>query len=135
MRSNDRRIRVVVADDSRTALNAVCKQLELDGRFEIVGIATDGVRLLHQAHQYLPDLVLADLSMPRMNGLEAANELRKSFPALRVLIFSGLHGASIRDECLRHGADGFISKSQMPENLMQEVSNLFPNPAGELEGK
>ncbi|HYL63907.1 MAG TPA: response regulator transcription factor [Candidatus Methylomirabilis sp.] len=129
MGSSNRRIRVVVADDSRTALRAVCKHLELDGRFEIVGIATDGVRLLHQTQRHMPDLVLADLSMPRMNGLQAANELRKAFPALRVLIFSGLQGASIRDECLKHGADGFLSKSQMPENLMQEVSNLFPNPA------
>ncbi len=124
---DNRRIRVLVADDSRTALSSVCSYLELDGRFEIVGTAFDGVRLLHQAQRFRPDLVLADLSMPQMNGLEAAIELRKSFPELRVLIFSGLNGLSIREECLRNGADGFVEKSQMPESLIQEVLRLFPN--------
>jgi two-component system, NarL family, nitrate/nitrite response regulator NarL len=122
------RIRVLVADDSRVALNSVCKYLELDGRFEILGTAYDGVRLLQQAERLRPDLVLADLSMPQMNGLEAARELRRLFPELRLLIYSGLHGLSIRDECLRSGADGFVEKNQMPEKLMEELQRLFAKP-------
>lgn len=126
MNQRSRRIRVVVADDSRTALSSVCRYLEFDGQFEIVGTAFDGVRLIAQARRFRPDLVLADLSMPQLNGLEAVVELRKSFPEMRVLIFSGLTGLSIREECLRNGADGFIEKSQMPEKLMHEVLRLFP---------
>ena len=124
--TSNRRIRVLVADDSRTALSSVCKYLEFEGQFEIVGTAYDGVRLLQQAERFRPDLVLADLSMPQINGFEAASELRRSFPELRVLIFSELHGLSLREECLRCGADGFVEKSQMPEKLMQEVRRLFP---------
>ncbi|HYL86447.1 MAG TPA: response regulator transcription factor [Candidatus Angelobacter sp.] len=135
MGSRSRRIRVLVADDSRTALSAVCRYLELDGRFEIVGTAIDGIRLLHQVQRFMPDLVLTDLSMPQMNGLEAVKELRKTFPELRVLIFTGLCGASLREECLKHGAHGFVSKSQMPESLLQAVSNLFPRTPGQAEGK
>lgn len=120
------RIRVLVADDSRTALSSVCRYLELDGQFEIIGTAFDGVHLLQQAESLQPDLVLVDLSMPLMNGLEATIELRKSFPDLAVLIFSGLSGLSIREECLRSGANGFVVKSQMPEKLMQEIARLFP---------
>jgi DNA-binding NarL/FixJ family response regulator len=126
LNQQSRRIRVVVADDSRTALSSVCRYLEFDGQFEIVGTAFDGLRLIKLAERFRPDLVLADLSMPQMNGLEAAIELRKSFPELRVLIFSGLTGLSIREECLRNGADGFVEKSQMPEKLMHEVLRLFP---------
>jgi DNA-binding NarL/FixJ family response regulator len=126
MRVKSQRIRVIVADDSRTALSAVCRYLELDERFEVVGTAIDGIRLLHQAQRFLPDLVLVDLSMPQMNGLEAIAQLRKSYPELRVLVYSGLQGASLREECLKHGAHGFVLKSQMPEGLLQEVSNLFP---------
>lgn len=126
MDQNNRPIRVVVADDSRTALSSVCRYLEFDGQCEIVGTAFDGVRLLQQAERLQPDLVLADLSMPQMNGLEAANELRKSFPGLRVLIFSGLNGLALREECLRSGADGFVEKSEMPEKLMEEIFRLFP---------
>lgn len=124
---NKRRIRVLIADDSRIALSSVCRYLERDGRFEIVGTAIDGVRLLHQAKRFRPDLVLADLSMPQMNGLEAVAELRKLFSKLRILIFSGLKGLSLKEECLRSGADGFIEKDQMPESLMQEVRRLFPD--------
>ena len=127
MNPDKRRIRVLIADDSRTALSSVCRYLEEDGRFEIVGTAFDGVRLLHQVNRLQPELVLIDLSMPQMNGLEATSQLRKSFPGLRLLIFTGLHGLSLREECLRSGADGFIEKSQMPESLIQEVSRLFPD--------
>jgi DNA-binding NarL/FixJ family response regulator len=122
-----RRIRVLVADDSRTALSSVCRYLEQDGRFEIVGTAFDGVRLLHQVTRSKPQLVLIDLSMPQMNGLEVTHQLRNSFPELRLLIFSGLQGLSLREECLRSGADGFIPKSEMPEGLLREIFRLFPD--------
>jgi len=124
--SRNRRIRVLVADDSPNALRSVCRFLKSLEEFEIVGTARDGQHLLHQAARFHPDLVLTDLSMPQRNGLEAAIELRKSFPKMRVLIFSELSGLSLREECLRSGADGFVEKAQMPESLMEEVRRLFP---------
>jgi len=127
MASRKRHIRVLVADDSPMALRSVCKYLALQEGLQVVGTARDGQHVLHQAKRFRPDLVLTDLSMPRMNGLEAAAELRKSFPEMRVLIFSELSGLSIGEECLRSGADGFVQKSQLPEMLMQEVRKLFPN--------
>jgi DNA-binding NarL/FixJ family response regulator len=126
MSQTNRRIRVLVADDSPTALRSVCRYLEFEGQFEIVGTACDGLRVLHQTQRLRPELVLTDLSMPQMNGLEATVELRKSFPEVRVLIFSELNGLALREECLRSGADGFIEKSGMPEKLMAEIERLFP---------
>lgn len=126
MKPGNTHIRVLVADDSATALAAVCQYLESVGLFEIVGTARDGWQLLKQAKSSSPDLVLTDLSMPRKNGLEAAAELRRLFPDLRILIFTQLSGLSLRDECLRHGADGLIEKGQMPERLLEEVRRLFP---------
>jgi two-component system, NarL family, nitrate/nitrite response regulator NarL len=121
-----RKIRVVVADDSRTALHAVCAYLDFEGQFEIVGTASDGLGVLSQAESLCPDLLLMDLSMPRMTGLEAAMQLRKSFPGLRILIFTELNGLLLREECLQSGVDGFVEKSQMPEKLMEEIRRLFP---------
>jgi two-component system, NarL family, nitrate/nitrite response regulator NarL len=121
------RISVLVADDSRTAMTSVCRFLESDGRFEIIGTASNGVQLLRQSRNHCPDLVLVDLSMPQMNGFEAAIQLRKLFPDLRILIFSGLSGASLEQECMRSGANGFVEKGLMPEKLLQEVSRLFPD--------
>ena len=126
MGNGTRKIRVVVADDSRTALRAVCAYLDFEGQFEIVGTANDGLGVLQQAESLCPDLVLMDLRMPRMTGLESAMHLRKSAPEVRVLIFTELNGLRLREECLEVGVDGFVEKSQMPENLMEEVRRLFP---------
>jgi DNA-binding NarL/FixJ family response regulator len=127
MASDNRRIRILIADDSRKALLSVCKYLEFEGDFEIVGTATDGQQLLRKAQIYRPDLVLTDLSIPRINGLQAATLLRRTFPKLRIIIFTELNGLSLREECLRSGANGFVEKSQMPEKLMEEVRRLFPD--------
>ena len=126
MGDGTRKIRVVVADDSRTALRAVCAYLDFEGQFEIVGTASDGLSVLQQVESLCPDLVLTDLSMPRMTGLEAAMQLRKSAPEVRVLIFTELNGLHLREECLEVGVDGFVEKSQMPEGLMEEVRRVFP---------
>lgn len=124
--SGTRRIRVVVADDSQTALAAICHYLRFEGIFEIVGTARDGEQLIAEALRLIPDLVLTDLSMPRVSGLEAASELRRILPDLRILIVTQLSGLSLKDECLRCGANGMIEKSQMPEKLIEEVTRLFP---------
>jgi two-component system, NarL family, response regulator LiaR len=129
MKISDRRIRVLVADDSATALSCICKYLEFEGKFEIMGTASDGLQLVQKAGRLRPDLVLTDLSMPRLNGLEAAAELRRLFPKLRILVITQLSGLSLKDECLRCGADGFVAKDQMPETLMEEVRRLFPQHA------
>lgn len=118
-------IRVLIADDSPTALRSVCEYLEFAGGFEIVGTASDGLNAVELASLKKPDLVLLDLSMPRVNGLEAAEQIRLSSPDLCVIIFSELHGLSLADECRRHGADGFVSKSVLPEGLLMEIQRLF----------
>jgi len=129
IKPSDRTIRVLVADDSATALACICKYLEFEQMFEIVATASDGLQLVQKAGRLRPELVLADLSMPRLNGLEAATELRRLYPDLRIIIITQLSGLSLREECVRCGADGFVEKSQMPEKLMEEVRRLFPGNA------
>jgi DNA-binding NarL/FixJ family response regulator len=121
-----RKIRVLVADDSRTALHAVCAYLDFEGQFEIVGTASDGLSLLRQAERLCPDLLLTDLSMPQMTGLEAAAQLRKSLPGMRIILFTELSGLLLQEQLLQEGVDAFVEKSQMPEKLMEEVRRLFP---------
>ena len=118
-------IRVLIADDSPTALRSVCDYLEFAGGFEIVGTASDGLNAVQLASVDKPDLVLLDLSMPRVNGLEAAEQIRLSSPHPRVIIFSELNGLSLADECRRHGADSFVQKSHLPDRLLPEIDRLF----------
>ena len=126
MAPREGRIRVLVADDSATALACICKYLEFEEQFEIIGTASDGLQLVQKTLRLRPDLVLSDLSMPRLNGLEAATELRRLVPEIRILIVTQLCGLTLKEECLRCGANGLIEKSLMPEKLMEEVRNLFP---------
>lgn len=126
MQPSNRPIRVLVADDSATALACICRYLEFEGVFEVVATASDGLQLIQKTGRLRPELVLTDLSMPRLNGLEAAAELRRLFPELRIVIITQLSGLSLREECLRCGANGFVEKGQMPEKLMEEVRRLFP---------
>jgi DNA-binding NarL/FixJ family response regulator len=120
-------IRVLVADDSPTALRSICDYLEFAGGFEIVGTASDGMNAVQLTAVKKPDLVLLDLSMPRVNGLEAAKQIRLSSPDLRVIIFSELRGLSLAAECQRNGADSFVHKSHLPEGLLLEIRRLFGN--------
>ena len=123
-------IRVLVADDSPTALRSICDYLEFAGGFEVVGTASDGLKAVQLTSLKKPDLVLLDLSMPRVNGLEAAKQIRLSSPDLRVIIFSELKGLSLADECRRNGADGFVHKSLLPEGLLMEIRRLFTAASG-----
>jgi DNA-binding NarL/FixJ family response regulator len=125
MTQSAKTIRVLVADDSPTALRSVCDYLEFAGGFEIVGTASDGLNAVQLASARKPDLVLLDLSMPRVNGLEAAEQIRLSSPDLRVIIFSELNGLSLAEECRRHGADSFVHKSNLPDGLLPEIERLF----------
>jgi DNA-binding NarL/FixJ family response regulator len=127
-------IRVLIADDSPTALRSVCDYLEFAGGFEIVGTASDGLNAIQLASVHKPDLVLLDLSMPRVNGLEAAEQIRLSSPDLRVIIFSELNGLSLADECRRHGADTFVHKSNLPDRLLPEIARLFTPGEGNRPG-
>jgi len=127
MDSGNNRIRTVIADDSRTALLSICRYLNFEGYFDIVATAADGMELLQMAERYRPQLALVDLNMPVISGLEAAKDLRKAFPALRIIIFTESSGHSLREKCLQCGADGFVQKSQMPEKLMEEIHKIFPN--------
>ncbi len=126
MVSSPNRIRVLVADDSPTALNSICAFLEMEGGFEIVGTASDGVNVLQQAGALHPDLVLLDIHMPRMSGLDVTRELRRANPALPIIVFSEIAGTTLWAECIGHGASAFVHKSQMPEQLLREVWRLFP---------
>jgi len=119
-------IRVLIADDSPTALRSVCDYLSFAGGFEVVCTASDGVNAVQLASHHRPDLALLDFRMPRLNGLQAARELRRNFPCLRVIIYSEINGPTLEEECRGHGADCFITKSRLPDDLLFEVRRLFP---------
>jgi DNA-binding NarL/FixJ family response regulator len=120
-------IRVLVADDSPTALRSVCDYLDFAGGLEVVCTARDGMNAVQLVAKHQPDLALLDFRMPRLNGLQAARELRRAHPSLRVIIYSEIQGTTLEEECRNHGADGYVSKGRLPDGLLHEIRRLFPD--------
>lgn len=120
-------IRVLVADDSPTALRSVCDYLDFAGGLEVVCTACDGMDAVQLVAKHQPDLALLDFRMPRLNGLLAAQELRRVHPGLRVIIYSEIQGTTLEEECRNHGADGYVSKGRLPDGLLHEIRRLFPD--------
>ncbi len=116
-------IRVLVADDHPLVRRGTCEILEADPALEVVGQAADGVEALEFAARLAPDVVVIDIQMPRMDGVEVARRLRESGSAAKVLALS----AGGEDEqilaALQAGALGYLLKSA-PEALILEAVKL-----------
>lgn len=112
-----RTLKVLIADDHRLILEAVRLVLENDEGIEIVGEATDGSQVLPQVGRTSPDIVLLDITMPRMDGLSCLDQLRKRHPSVTAIVLSGHDDPETIRSALRRGAKSFITKDLDPEDL------------------
>src|SRR5262249_20541898 len=103
-----KKCRLLIGDDHPLFASGVAKLLE--ETHEVVGTVGDGLALVRAAEQMNPDLVLVDISMPVMNGLDAAREIRRSVPRAKLLFLSTYSGADYVDEAFKAGADGYLMK-------------------------
>jgi DNA-binding NarL/FixJ family response regulator len=121
-------IRVLIVDDyepwRRFFLTALQKQPEL----QVIGEVSDGLEAVQQAEDLQPDLILLDIGLPTLNGIEAARRIRKVSPASRILFVSENRSADIAEEALNTGASGYVVKSDAASELPRAVNAV-------LEGK
>lgn len=115
------RLRAAVIDDSSTFLEVVCALLERDDEVDVVARGTDGIEALEIVDKLRPDLVLMDIDMPHLDGLNAALVITRCFPRTRVLLMSADDSAELKADCRACGAVGFISKA----HFRQEFPLLF----------
>jgi DNA-binding NarL/FixJ family response regulator len=118
-------IRTLVVDDSPAALHSICYFLKLQRNITVVGTATDGHEGLASAYALHPELVLLDVQMPGMNGIEAASQLKRNLPATRVIMVTVHDSPEVRLACRRCGADGFIPKEHLNEELPGLLQQIF----------
>ena len=122
-----KKLRVLVVDDQPAVCEVVADTIRFAGH-EIVGTAKDGKEAVERAKELLPDLVVMDILMPRMNGVEAMKEILAAKAAKRVLLMSGEYRSLgfTREEMIRQGAAGFMEK---PFNVT-ELFGLLASWAG-----
>jgi DNA-binding NarL/FixJ family response regulator len=117
------RPRVLVAEDHPQVAKAVCRLLALD--CDIVGHVEDGNAALEAAHRLQPDVIVIDLNLPHVNGLEACRQITEVNPAIKVIVFTATNDPDVRERALALGASAFISKTAPDGNLLSTVKRLW----------
>ncbi len=132
-------IRVLVADDHAIVRRGICALLATEPDIEVVGEAFDGHEALAKAQALRPDVILMDLVMPGMDGLEATQQITASQPGARVLVLTSFSGDDKIFPAIRAGALGYLLKDSGPDELVQAIkqvhqgeSSLHPSVARKL---
>ncbi len=120
-----KRVRILMADDHTEMLKrAVCL---LQSEFEVVGAVNDGQALLEAASKLRPDVVVLDISMPVMNGLEAADRLREVGSRAKVVFLTVHENPDFVHESLAHGALGYVIKPRLTSDLVPAIKEALAN--------
>src|SRR5580765_3642470 len=116
-----RKVRVLIADDHRMFAEALGAILATDGRIKVVGQAGDGRAAVELAQKHRADVVLMDIAMPVMDGIEATREIRKELPETAVVVVTG--SAATRDvsRARSAGAAGYVTKDQIAGDLVRAI--------------
>ena len=132
-----KRIRVLLADDHLIVAEGLKRLLEPE--FELVGVAEDGRALLAAARELKPDVIVSDISMPGLNGVEALEEMKKENPDVRVVFLTMHHSVTYARRALDAGALGYLLKHSVVQELSLAVraaaagrTYVTPDIAGEL---
>ena len=116
--------RVILADDHTLFRSGVKRILEEVPEIEVMGEAADGLQLLTLLKEMTPDLVILDISMPKMRGLEAIQEIKASYPQVQVLILTMHKNAEYLSYALGAGAAGFLLKQDADPELMEAIAAI-----------
>src|SRR5438034_7045109 len=104
-------LRIVVVDDHVAVRRAVCSLLRSQPDFEVTCEAADGLEAIQKAQELRPDVIVLDISMPELNGLQAARQIRQVAPESEIVFLSQHRASDIIHEALAIGARGYVCKS------------------------
>jgi DNA-binding NarL/FixJ family response regulator len=114
-------IRVLIVDDHAVVREGLRAFLELQDRMEVIGEAGDGREAIEEAERLRPDVILMDLVMPRLDGVEAMRELHEQVPAARVIVLTSFLDDERLLPALRAGAAGYLLKNVEPQDLARAI--------------
>lgn len=120
----DREIRLMIADDHTIVRQGLKKLIEEEDGLEVVGEAVDGRDAVSKALDLMPDIIIMDLSMPGLHGLEATRQIIKRLPKAKVLILSMHKNDAYVQQALRAGASGYILKDSASEEVLGAIRSV-----------
>ena len=119
------KVRIVLAEDHTILREGLRALLTADPNFEITGEAADGRAAVRLVEKQIPDLILMDLSMPRMTGMDAIREIKKRYPQTKIIALTVHKTEEYLRTTLQAGADGYVLKDATHEELMMAVESVL----------
>jgi two-component system nitrate/nitrite response regulator NarL len=119
--------RILVADDQAMIRDGVRLLFESQTKFHVCGEAVNGQEAIDKAQELLPDLIIIDITMPVLNGFDAARMIRKLCPNVPILILSMHNSKQLIEEARKIGARGYVAKMEMDEHLVDAVHSVLKN--------
>jgi len=118
-------IKILIVDDQRLMRDGLKTILSLEKDIEVVGTAENGQDALGKISELLPDIVLMDIRMPVMNGVECTGIVKKKFPDIKVLILTTFDDDEYIIDCLKNGAEGYLLKDMPSEKLIDCIRDIY----------
>ena len=119
------KVRIVLAEDHTILREGLRALLSADPDFEIIGEAADGREAVRFVEKQVPDLILMDLSMPRMTGMDAIREIKKRYPQTKIIALTVHKTEEYLRTTLQAGADGYVLKDATHEELMMSIQSVL----------
>jgi DNA-binding NarL/FixJ family response regulator len=118
------KIKVLLVDDHQIVRDGIFALLIKEREIEIVGEASNGDELFEKLKFIKPDIIILDISLPKMSGIEIAGILKKDYPDLRIIVFSSYTDEETIFKSIRAGAKGFLPKDSMREDLVEAIKKV-----------
>ena len=126
------KIRVVLADDHPVAREGLRNLLETEVDIEVVGAASDGAEVLRMVKEFTPDVLLLDMEMPGLTGIEVARQLKEAQASVRILALSAHDDKEFIKGLLSSGAAGYLTKEEIPRTIVEAVRGVARGEQGWL---
>ena len=118
-------IKIIIADDHAVVRDGLKMMLESKGDLEVVAEAEDGLQAIRKAMQFKPDVILMDISMKNMNGIEATRRIKEDYPEIKVVILSIQSSSEDIYRALQAGATGYLLKESAGSEVIEAVRAVF----------
>jgi two-component system nitrate/nitrite response regulator NarL len=119
------KIRIVIVDDHQVVQDGFKLRLDMEASFEVVGSAANGVEAIEVIENATPDVVLMDINMPLMNGVEATHELKSRHPSLKILMLTMHEDKEYIMQAMQAGAMGYLLKEISSDKLVQAIKTVY----------
>jgi two-component system, NarL family, response regulator NreC len=117
-------LRILIADDHQVMLEGIRVLIERQSEWKVCGLATNGREAIAQANALKPDIVVLDMTMPELNGLEAAIQIKRNLPDTEILLFTAHESDDLIRNAFAVGVKSFISKTEAHEFLVEAIESL-----------